>query len=89
MRLLDKFVYGLYATQVTVTGIETNFSWEIYNVKCLHLFTIRNPLEIPHTIFQLCHPGYFMADAMQNPYRLSILGCVLKPKAVEGAFQNR
>lgn len=27
---------------------------------------------------------YFMADAMKNPRRLSIFGCVLKPEAVKG-----
>lgn len=30
-----------------------------------------------------------MADAMQNPRRLSNLSCVLKPKAVEGTLQKR
>ena len=46
-------------------------------------------LGIPRAIFQRYHPGLLMADAMQNLRRLSILGCVLKPEAVEGAFQNR
>ena len=47
-------------------------------------------LRTPRTIFQSYHPGLFMADAMQmqNLSRLFILGCVLKPEAVEWAFQN-
>lgn len=30
-----------------------------------------------------------MSFAMQTPLRLSIFGCVLKPWAAEGLFQNR
>ena len=47
-------------------------------------------LGTPRAIFQRCHPGLLMADAMQNLSRLFILGCVLKPEEVhvEGAFQN-
>lgn len=67
---------------------ENKFLTEIYTGKCLHLFTIQNSLQIPRTIFQLYHQGYFMADVMQNPCRLSIFGFVSKPE-VEGAFQNR
>ena len=46
-------------------------------------------LGTPRAIFKRYHPGLLMADAMQNPHRLSNFGCVLKPDAVEGAFQNR
>lgn len=31
----------------------------------------------------------WMMQLMQHSRRLSIFGCVLKPTAVEGAFQNR
>ena len=40
--------------------------------------------EIHRAIFQRYHPGLLMADAMQNPCRLSVLGCVLKSEEVEG-----
>ena len=46
-------------------------------------------LGIPPAIFQRYHPGLLMADAMQNPRRLSFLVCVLKPEVVEGTIQNR
>ena len=46
-------------------------------------------LGTPRAIFQRYHPGLLMVDAMQNPRRLFIFGSVLKPEAVEGAFQNR
>ena len=45
-------------------------------------------LGIPRVIFQRYHPGLLMADAMQNPRRLSILGYVLKPETVEGRFKT-
>lgn len=35
-------------------------------------------LRTTHAIFQCCHPGLLMADAMQNPSRLSILWCKQK-----------
>lgn len=31
----------------------------------------------------------FLSFAMQDRLRLSVFGCVLKPLAAEGAFQNR
>lgn len=34
--------------------------------KCCPLFDIRNLLGIARIIFQHYHPGYFMADAVQN-----------------------
>lgn len=74
---LTRFIY--YSQQFT--GTKPNFlrrlKWEMFN-----LFTIRNTLVTPRTIFQGYHPGYFVAKAMQNPVRLSILGSVLKPEAI-------
>lgn len=56
----------------------------------LHLFSIQNYLEYLAQFFLHYHPCYFgMGDAMRNPRRLSTLSYVLKPKAIEGAFQNR
>ena len=46
-------------------------------------------LGTSRVIFQRYHPGLLMADAMQNPCRLSILGCVLKPEAVEGGVSKQ
>lgn len=45
-------------------------------------------LGMPRTFFLLYHPRNFMAEAMQNPRRLSFLS-ILKPEAIEGSFQNR
>ena len=41
-------------------------------------------LGTARAIFQHYHLGLLMADAMQNLRRLCILGCVLKPEALEG-----
>lgn len=45
-------------------------------------------LGTPCAIFQRYHSGLLMAEAIQNPRKLFILGCVLKPEAVAGAFQT-
>lgn len=56
-------------------------------VKCYHIFVHSGRLGIPSTSFQRYRPGYFIADAIQNPCVLSILCCVLKPEAVEERFR--
>lgn len=53
----------------------------------LPLFLHSGRLRIPRTSFQRYRPGYFIANAMQNPCILSILCCVLKLEAVEGRFR--
>lgn len=50
-------------------------------------FTIRNSLG--NLANERYHPSNLIADAMQNPWILSILGWVLKSKAVEGAFEQK
>uniref|UniRef100_A0A8W8IL29 Uncharacterized protein n=1 Tax=Magallana gigas TaxID=29159 RepID=A0A8W8IL29_MAGGI len=68
---------------------ENKFLTAIYNWKMFTSFLYSEVLGTPRAIFQCYHLGLLMADAMQNPLRLSILGCVLKPEAIEGMFQNR
>lgn len=46
-------------------------------------------LRMPSTFFHCYNPGYFIADSMQIPRRLSILGCEWKPEAVARASQDR
>lgn len=53
----------------------------------LPYFLHSGQLGIPRTSFQRYRPGYFIADAIQNPCLLSILCCVLKPEAVEWRFR--
>lgn len=53
------------------------------------LYTYRQLPSLTRTVFQSYYSGYFMAGAMQNPFRLSIYGCILKPEAVEEAFIDR
>lgn len=40
-------------------------------------------------IFNVTIPGTFTSFAMQNPHRIFTFDCVIKPEALEGAFQNR
>lgn len=49
-----------------INSQENRFLTEIYNYECLHLFFICKSLEILRTMYQR-YPGYFMADAYQNP----------------------
>ena len=53
-------------------------------MECLHLFSIRKSHGISSTIFQRYHPGFIMADAMQNLRRNSFFSRVLKPDKLEG-----
>ena len=62
---------------------------EIYNEKCLHLFSIQNYSGHLTQFFNIIIRVLSMSAAMENPRRLSIFGCVLKYVVVEGVFQNR
>lgn len=46
-------------------------------------------LRTPPIIFQHYYPSHFHLFAIQNKHKALILGCVLKPVAVDGAFENR
>lgn len=47
-------------------------------------------LGIPRTVFRRYHLGTFqICWNAKFQYRVFIFGCVLKPEAVYGAFQNR
>lgn len=39
--------------------------------------------------FQRHHPGTYNVVAIENSHKLPIFDCVLKPKEVDWAFQNR
>lgn len=46
-------------------------------------------LRTPRLICQHYYPSHFHLFAIQNKHKALILGCVLKPVAVGGAFENR
>lgn len=43
----------------------------------------------PHTIFQNHHSGTFHVVFNPQFLKMFVFGCVLKPEAIERAFQNR
>ena len=53
----DIFIEQLSFSLIKVHRNKNNFLTEIYNGKCLHLFSIRNTLGIHRAIFQRYHPG--------------------------------
>lgn len=58
----------------------------IDNEKNRHLLSIRKFFKLL-PIFHHCHPGTFHEIVMKNfSYTFIIIGCVLKPRATEGAF---
>lgn len=70
-----------------------NFTWtktkpkEFWNGKCLRLFIQRYSWHLA----QFCNviiQGIIIFFAMQNPSRLSISGCVLKPEGLRGVSKQ-
>lgn len=83
------FRYSLFISWEIDTNINTFFKgihngkWDIFSPFVSHLEYL--------TWFSSLSSGYFYVIswfAMQNPYRLFIFGCLLKPEALEGCFKT-
>lgn len=55
----------------------------------VYVFSFRGTHDTSHNFVTLSSRVSLYFFAMQNPRKLSISGCVLKPETVEGSFQNR
>lgn len=52
-------------------------------------YPFQSTWDTSHTFFNFIIQVLFMSYAMQNPHRLLIFGCVLKPEVIKRAFWSK